>query len=228
LAGTAAFAGTSFYDFRSRKLRARAGVGRAGAGWREAFTLAWKAYGAGTIPVGAVVTRDGQVIARGRNRLFERVAPPGEISGSRIAHTEMNAIAHLPIDDRYHNCVLWSTLEPCAMCIGAAWIGTIGTVRFAGRDAYAGAARLIEAQLERLDRARGDPLTVNGPLQGPFGTLGELLHIDWFVAKRPDNRVTLAFRERCPELVALAERVRLHEHVEEPIEEALPRFLDAL
>jgi tRNA(adenine34) deaminase len=196
--------------------------------WREAFTLAWEAYGAGTIPVGAVVTRDDEVIARGRNRLFEGSAAPGEISGSRIAHAEMNAIAHLPLDERYHDCVLWSTLEPCAMCIGAAWIGTIGTVRFAGHDAYAGSARLIEGQLERLDRARADPLAVEGPLRGPFGMLGELLHIDWFVGMRPEHRVTLAFRERCPELVALAERVQLHEHVGETIEEALPRFLDAL
>ncbi len=196
--------------------------------WREAFALAWEAYGAGTIPVGAVVTRDAEIIARGRNRLFEHVAPRGEIAGSRIAHAEMNAIAHLPIEELYHDCVLWSTLEPCPMCIGAAWLGTIGTVRYAGGDAYGGAARLIEAQLERIDRARSDPLTVEGPLAGPFGTLGELLHIEWFVATRPEHRVTRAFREYRPELVALAERVRLHEHVGAPLEEALPLFLDEL
>jgi hypothetical protein len=40
--------------------------------------------------------------------------------------------------------------------------------------------------------------------------------------------VTRAFREYRPELVALAERVRLHEHVGAPLEEALPLFLDEL
>lgn len=196
--------------------------------WREAFALAWEAYGAGTIPVGAVVTRDAEIIARGRNRLFEHVAPRGEVAGSRIAHAEMNAIAHLPIEELYHDCVLWSTLEPCPMCIGAAWLGTIGTVRYAGDDVYGGAARLIEAQIERADRARNDHMEVEGPLEGPFGVLAELLHVEWFLTTRPEHRVTQAFREHRPELVALAERVRLHKHAEASFEEALTQFFDQL
>lgn len=197
--------------------------------WREAFTLAWEAYGAGTIPVGAVITRDGEIIARGRNRLFDLTPPPGgEVGGSRVAHAELNALAHLGIEERYRDAILWTTLEPCPMCIGATWLATVGSVRYAGDDVYAGASRLIEAQLERIDRARSDPLIVEGPLDGPFGVLGELLHVEWFVATRPKHRVTEAFRAQRPDLVALAERVRLYEHVGAPLDEALPRFLDAL
>ena len=140
----------------------------------------------------------------------------------------MNALAQLPLSERYHDCVLWTTLEPCAMCVGAAWVGTIGAVRYAGSDVYAGSARLIEAQLERTDRARNDPLAVDGPLDGPFGVLGELLHVAWFVQRRPQHRVAEIFRERCPELVRLAERARLDEHAGAPLEEALPSFFDAL
>src|SRR5712692_6148245 len=162
--------------------------------WREAFRLAWEAFGAGTIPVGAVVTRDGEVIARGRNRLFDPSPPPtGEIGGSRVAHAEMNAIAKLGNEDRYPDAVLWTTLEPCPMCIGAAWLATIGAVRYAGNDIYAGASRLIEAQLERTDRVRRDPLTIEGPLEGPIGVFAELLHIEWFLVTRPQHRVTDLF-----------------------------------
>jgi tRNA(adenine34) deaminase len=195
--------------------------------WRAAFELAWDAYGAGTVPVGAVVTKGDSVIARGRNRLFEDVAPPREVAGTRIAHAEMNALAHLSVAEQYFDCVLWTTLEPCAMCIGAAWLGTIGSVRFAGSDVYAGSASLIESQLERADRARNDPLVVEGPLAGSFGLFGELLHVAWFVETRPRHRVTAAFRERCPEVVSLAERVRLRRYAGTPLEEALPQIFDA-
>jgi tRNA(adenine34) deaminase len=197
--------------------------------WRAAFELAWEAFGAGTIPVGAVVTRNGEIIARGRNRLFDpSPPPPGEIGGSRIAHAEMNAIAQLGNEDRFFDAVLWTTLEPCAMCIGAAWLGTIGAVRYAGSDVYAGSAQLIEAQLERTDRARDDPLEVDGPLPGPFGLFGELLHVAWFVGLRPQHRVTSSFRERVPDIVEIAERLRLHERTGAPLEQALPQILDEL
>jgi tRNA(Arg) A34 adenosine deaminase TadA len=196
--------------------------------WREAFALAWEAYAAGTIPVGAVVTRDGAVVARGRNRLFEDGAPPGEVAGSRVAHAELNALAHLGIEDRYPDAVVWSTLEPCPMCIGAIWLATVGAVRYAGSDTYAGAARLIEAQLERIDRARTDPLVVEGPLPGPFGVLGELLHVDFFVRTRPEHRVTETFRRDVPQLVELSERLDLWQYADRPLEEALPHFFDEL
>jgi tRNA(adenine34) deaminase len=196
--------------------------------WREAFALAWEAFGAGTIPVGAVVTRGDEVIARGRNRVFEVDAPPGELAGSRAAHAELNALAHLPIAETFADCVLWTTLEPCPMCIGAIWLANLGTVRYAGADVYAGSARLIEAQLERTDRARDDPLHVEGPLDGPLGVLGELLHIAWFVETRPEHRVTRAFRERVPELVAVAVRLQLGGRTGAPLDEVLPLIWDEL
>jgi tRNA(Arg) A34 adenosine deaminase TadA len=196
--------------------------------WREAFTLAWEAYGAGSIPVGAVVTRDGGIVVRGRNYMFEDEAPPGQLARSRVAHAELNVLAQLGLGERFDDAVLWTTLEPCAMCIGAAWLSTIGAVRYAGDDVYAGASRLIEAQLERSDRGRRFPLAVEGPLDGPFGIFGELLHIDRFVHSLPDRPITQAFRERRPDLVALAERLRLDEHAGAPLEEVLLRFFDAL
>lgn len=193
--------------------------------WRAAFELAWEAYAADTIPVGAVVTRGGEILARGRNRMFDPEPPPaGQVGETRIAHAEMNALAQLGTDDRFPDAVLWSTLEPCPMCIGATWLATIGTVRYAGDDAYGGASRLIEAQLERIDRARGDPLEVEGPLPGPFGVLGAFLHVEWFLRTRPQHRVTEALRAHEPDLVALAGRVSLYERRGAPLEEALQHF----
>src|SRR5687767_519310 len=105
--------------------------------WRECFELAWEAFRAGTIPVGAVVTDgSGEIVARGRNRIFEDSAPPRQIAGSWLAHAELNALAELPAlravggRSAFEGHTLYATLEPCALCMGAALMMMVGEVRF--------------------------------------------------------------------------------------------------
>jgi tRNA(Arg) A34 adenosine deaminase TadA len=197
--------------------------------WRAALELAWQAFGAGTIPVGAVVTdADGTVLSRGRNRMFDSTAPAGEIFGSRVAHAEINALVQLGTDRRYFDCTLWTTLEPCAQCVGAAWLSTIGRVAFAANDVYGGASKLIERQIEAADSARNFHMEVEGPADGPLATLSELLHLVFFLTSFPAHHVADVYRERRPELVALAGRLRLDEQAGAPLDEVLPRIWDAL
>lgn len=193
--------------------------------WREAFQLAWEAFGAGTIPVGAVVTdADGGIIARGRNRMFDTSASPGQIFGSRVAHAEINALVGLGTARRYFDCTLWTTLEPCAQCIGAAWLSTIGKVVFAATDVYGGASKLIERQIEAADSARDFHMAVEGPLDGPAAVFSELLHVAFFLARTPSHHVADVYREHRPELTALAERLRLRDHAASSLDELLPRI----
>jgi tRNA(Arg) A34 adenosine deaminase TadA len=197
--------------------------------WHEAFQLAWEAFAAGTIPVGAVVTdADGSVIARGRNRIFDTTAVPGQVFGSRVAHAEINALVGLGMERRYFDCTLWTTLEPCAQCIGAAWLSTIGRVTFAATDVYGGASKLIERQIEAADSAKDHHMAVQGPLAGPPAVFAELLHVAFFLARSPGHHVADAYRERRPELTALAERLDLHKHVSAQLDEVLPRIWDDL
>ena len=198
--------------------------------WRAALELAWEAFAVPTIPVGAVVTdAGGTTIARGRNRMFDPAPFEGQISGSRVAHAEINALVQLGTERRYGDCTLWTTLEPCAQCIGAAWLSTIGRVVYAAADVYGGASRLIERQIEAADSARSFPMEVEGPLDGPLAVFSELLHVAFFVARRPANDLVLtAYRERRPELTALAERLRLHDRAGSTLEELLPRIWDDL
>jgi tRNA(adenine34) deaminase len=193
--------------------------------WPAAFELAWEAFGAGTIPVGAVVTdADGTVLARGRNRITEPSAPAGQIFGSRVAHAEINALVQLGIDRRYVDCTLWTTLEPCAQCIGAAWLSTIGRVAFAASDVYGGASRLIERQIEAADSARDFHMEVEGPLGGPLAVFSELLHVAFFVARPEPHPVAQTFRELRPHLVALAERLNLRQLEGQRLDDVLPRI----
>jgi tRNA(Arg) A34 adenosine deaminase TadA len=199
--------------------------------WRAAFELAWEAFAVPTIPVGAVVTDvDGTSIARGRNRMFDPETPRGQISGSRVAHAEINALVQLGTERRYRDCTLWTTLEPCAQCVGAAWLSTIGRVVFAATDVYGGASKLIERQIEAADSARSFPMDVEGPLDGPLAVFSELLQVSFFVASgRPTHDLVLGtYLELRPELTALAQRLRLHERVEAPLDDVLPRIWDDL
>jgi tRNA(Arg) A34 adenosine deaminase TadA len=200
-----------------------------GAPWRAAFELAWEAFGAGTIPVGAVVTdADGTVLARGRNRITESSAPERQIFGSRVAHAEINALVQLGMGRRYFDCTLWTTLEPCAQCIAAAWISTIGRVEFAAPDIYGGASKLIERQIEAADSVRNFPMDVAGPRAGPLAAFSELLHVNFFVDRLGDHPVAQTFRERLPDMVSLAERVRLGDHAAAELDDVLPRIWDEL
>jgi tRNA(adenine34) deaminase len=182
--------------------------------WRTALELAWEAYRAGTIPVGAVITdADGSVLATGRNRISDTDAPAGQIFGSRVAHGEINALVQLPVDRTYRECTLWTTLEPCAQCVAAAWISSIGHVRYAAADVYAGASKLVEREIEATDRVRTFPMTVEGPAVGATALLAELFVVSHFVERRPDHHVTDALRLLRPELVVLAGTVGLGDRV---------------
>jgi tRNA(adenine34) deaminase len=87
------------------------------------------------VPVGAVVVREGEVAGAGHNERELRADP--------TAHAELLAIreaARALGSWRLLDCVLYVTLEPCAMCAGAIVLARIPRVIFAASDPKAGAA----------------------------------------------------------------------------------------
>jgi tRNA(adenine34) deaminase len=89
---------------------------------------------AGEVPVGAVVVREGEVIAAAHNAP-RRLRDP-------TAHAEMLAIrraAEVLGRERLEDCELWVTLEPCAMCAGAIAHARIARLYYAASDAKGGA-----------------------------------------------------------------------------------------
>lgn len=102
---------------------------------RDALTEARAAEAAGEVPVGAVILYDGQIIARGQNRVLRDNDP--------TAHAEivaLRAAAYAIGNYRLGGCTLVSTLEPCAMCAGAMIHARIDRLIFAAGDPKAGAA----------------------------------------------------------------------------------------
>ena len=101
----------------------------------EALRQAVRAFDAEEVPVGAVVVRDGRIIARAANQV--------ETLKDATAHAEMLAItqAEEAVGDwRLNDCTLYVTKEPCPMCAGALVHARLGRVVFGAADAKAGAA----------------------------------------------------------------------------------------
>lgn len=101
---------------------------------RAAEELAKQAAKDGEVPVGAVIVKDGEIIADGRNR--------SEKSGSSLRHAEIEAIekACNKLQKKYlSDCEMYVTLEPCPMCAGAIIHSRLGTVYFGSYNNYEGA-----------------------------------------------------------------------------------------
>lgn len=99
-----------------------------------AYKEALKAYKKDEVPVGAVVVKDGVVIAKGHNQRITRKNP--------LYHAEVVAIqkAAKKIGNyRLDGCVLYVTLEPCLMCTGAIIQARIEKVVFAAKNEKEGA-----------------------------------------------------------------------------------------
>lgn len=104
---------------------------------REALKQARLAFDAGEIPVGALVTWDTKIIARGHNQV--------EQLNDSTAHAEMIALtsAFSQLGSKYlPEATLYVTLEPCLMCSGALYWSKVGRVVFGASDPKNGYARI--------------------------------------------------------------------------------------
>jgi len=100
---------------------------------RMALEEAQKAAAEGEIPVGAVVVKDGKVIASAHNRRENEHDP--------TAHAELLAMRQAAAqlgDWRLRGCTLYVTLEPCPMCAGAMVMSRLGNCVFGTGDPEAG------------------------------------------------------------------------------------------
>lgn len=99
-----------------------------------ALTEARRAAGEGEVPVGAVIVRQGEVIATGRNAPI-RLNDPSAHAEMLAIRAAGSALGNYRLDD----CTLYVTLEPCPMCMAAISHARIARVVFAAPDARAGA-----------------------------------------------------------------------------------------
>ena len=124
---------------------------------RAAISEAKVAASVNEVPVGAVVVKNGEIIAAGLNRSIQDVDP--------TAHAEVVAIRAAALAEknyRLKGTTLYVTLEPCAMCVGAMIQARISRLVFGAYDAKAGAAGSV---IDLCDnRQLNHQIEVNGGL----------------------------------------------------------------
>ncbi len=148
----------------------------------EALRLAREAAGRGEVPVGALVVRDGVVLARGHNQVealrdataHAEILAIGAAGGAGGDPTELDGYEERTGsgrgDWRLDDATLYVTLEPCTMCCGAILLARVGRVVFGAADPRAGAV-VSTARLLDGNPYRHRVEVVGGILAGPCGEL---------------------------------------------------------
>jgi cytosine deaminase len=117
---------------------------------QEAIREAKKGLAEGGIPIGAVLVKGGSIIAKGHNRRMQK--------GSAVLHAEMDCLENagrLKNAD-YKKCVIYSTLSPCDMCMGAILLYKIPKVVIGENETFKGPenyARRRGVKIVNLDSA---------------------------------------------------------------------------
>ncbi|HBO15041.1 MAG TPA: tRNA adenosine(34) deaminase TadA [Porticoccaceae bacterium] len=112
---------------------------------RDALVLAERAMCLGEVPVGAVLTKNGEIIADGHNQPLGACDP--------TAHAELVALrkaGQLLNNYRLVDCELYVTIEPCVMCVGALLHARIKRLVFGAAEPRAGA---VQSHLKLLEKS---------------------------------------------------------------------------
>ena len=165
--------------------------------WQRCIEEAWTSYCKGSLPIGAVITDEyGNLLARGRNRIYEDDIYEDDkenqiLRGHRLAHAEMNAL--LMVNWKEVNptkCILYTTTEPCPLCVGAVRLTRIRTVYYASKDTGAGSADLFEAN-EFMRKPR---IQVTGPEHADMETILIAMLVE-ITLRRDEKNLSLLYEK---------------------------------
>ena len=170
--------------------------------WQAAFEEMWESFRAGSTPIGAVLCNEaGEIVLRDHNRNGEL-----QTVNKKIAHAEANLLRQLDtLKYEPRSMTLYSTMEPCPMCMGTILMSSIKNVRYAAADKYCGMTHLLKVDPYYIDKRvgcvheAGDLEYVQLTVQSYF----ELRYIE----KGNSDKVFTKFAEHCPPAVKLARKL---------------------
>lgn len=153
---------------------------------QRAIELALKAESEGNLPVGAVITLEGEVVAEGRSAIW---VPRFDAT----RHAEMEALRAVPADvwSSRGELTVYTTLEPCLMCFGAIMLHGVGRVVFGLSDGYGGASKSFSKLPEFFHDQMKNTQWVGPIMPEECGPLHErLLALEGVAAKRDGGDAT--------------------------------------
>lgn len=151
---------------------------------RQAISQAHNAWALGEVPVGALVVKDGQIIATGFNQPIGTHDP--------TAHAEIMALraaASILGNYRLPGCELYVTLEPCAMCAGAMMHARLARVVYGAADPKTGACGSIVNLFEQ-EKLNHHTELVGGVMAQECGAMLK----DFFATRRAEAQRAMAER----------------------------------
>ena len=147
----------------------------------QAFILAKKALSHDDVPIGAVIVRNGKIIARGENRVQKSKNP--------TLHAEIVAINHAckKLNQKFlDDCDIYVTLEPCAMCATAISFARIKNIYFAATDEKGGGIT-ANARVFENDKHLWKPNVIQMP---DFAEKSATMLRDFFKQQRKNQKGT--------------------------------------
>jgi tRNA(adenine34) deaminase len=175
--------------------------------WLVCLEEAWAAFCAGSLPIGACVTDNaGNILSRGRNRIADVKSDAPYVFNNTLAHAELNALLALQADhETRHTSALFTTTEPCPLCLGAFYMSGVRNMYYAAREPYAGSTNLL-GTTPYLSRK---PIHVFAPPDSTLETMVTALYVerDMVCGHSPQNIVLQALREVIPQGIALGEQL---------------------
>lgn len=110
-----------------------------GKEWQAVSELSWKSFCEGNLPIAAIIVDDdGNILSEGRNHYVSSKRFPN----CKVDHAETECIQQLDIE-KYPDLkkyTLYTSMEPCPMCIGTIIMSNLKRVKVAARDSWAGAS----------------------------------------------------------------------------------------
>lgn len=166
--------------------------------WQKVFELCWEAFGEGNLPIAAIIAdKDGKILSTGKNNIniSEKFLNP------KVDHAETECVQMLDVTKypQVKDYILYTSMEPCPMCMGTIVMGNIRKVRVAAGDPWAGSADLCF----KSDYIASKNMDVQF-VEERWGTVSMILQV--YAELKADRKVN-SFLERleltCPEAVSL-------------------------
>ena len=173
------------------------------AQWQIAFYEAWEAYKSGGVPIGAAIfDKDGALVIKDRNRSGE-----AEVIDKLISHAEANCLRRLDLPDaEIRAATLYTTMEPCPMCMGTCVMSHIRHLRYGARDPYCGMVHIKDTDPYMMDRGL-DYTFEGGETEFVQIFLHSLYELDRMERGVYGDKVYKRFAGLCPSAARAAESV---------------------
>jgi len=167
--------------------------------WQTTLELAWESFKSHSLPIAAIIVdTNGNIVSTGRNQMHEKT-----MKNRKMAHAEMNALLKLSYDEhpQIRTYTLYTTMEPCPMCMGSIVMSDIRKVCIGMADPWAGAVDMC--QLPYIASKKIDISFVGGMVEKLVAVL--TIYRELELSNGSKNPIIERLKQQHPQIFLLSE-----------------------